>query len=82
MNPSHPFARPGEVLANRLDVTRNYDALTLFLEKSLRAAANAAVGEKKDVNVQGTATAAGKQQNASPNFTINVVKPDGASNAD
>jgi hypothetical protein len=33
----------GEVLANRLDVTRNYDALTLFLEQALRAAANAAV---------------------------------------
>jgi diguanylate cyclase (GGDEF)-like protein/PAS domain S-box-containing protein len=33
----------GEVLANRLDVTRNYDALTLFLEKSLRAGSYVAV---------------------------------------
>ena len=33
----------GEVLANRLEVTRNYDALTLFLERSLQAASHAAI---------------------------------------
>lgn len=44
------------------------------VEIELTAAANAAVGPKGDVNVLGTATGLGNQQNASANFTITVVK--------
>jgi hypothetical protein len=43
-------------------------------EVEVTAPANAAPGEKKDVNVLGTATAAGNQQNASPNFSVVVEK--------
>jgi hypothetical protein len=43
-------------------------------EVELAVAANATPGEKKDVNVLGTASAAGNQQNASPNFSIVVDK--------
>jgi len=43
-------------------------------EIELTAAAAAAAGNKADVNVLGTATAAANQQNASPNFAVNVVK--------
>jgi hypothetical protein len=43
-------------------------------EIEVSAAANAAVGDKKDVNVLGTATAAANQQNASANFTVMVLK--------
>ncbi len=43
-------------------------------EFEVTAAANSAVGDKKDVNVLGTATAAGNQQNATPNFTVSVSK--------
>jgi hypothetical protein len=43
-------------------------------EVEVTAAATAAPAEKKDVNVLGTATAAGNQQNASPNFTVKVTK--------
>lgn len=43
-------------------------------EIELTAAANAAVGSKGDVNVLGTATGLGNQQNASANFTLTVVK--------
>jgi len=43
-------------------------------EVEVTVPANAAPGEKKDVNVLGTATAAGNQQNASPNFTVVVEK--------
>ena len=42
-------------------------------EVEISVPANAAPGEKKDVNVLGTATAA-NQQNASPNFTVVVEK--------
>jgi hypothetical protein len=38
------------------------------------AAANAPAGPKMDVNILGTATAAGNLQNASPNFTVIVEK--------
>jgi hypothetical protein len=38
------------------------------------AAADAAVGNKKDVSILGVATAAAGQQNSSPNFTIRVTK--------
>ena len=44
------------------------------VEIEVTAAANAVPAEKADVNVLGTATAAGNQQNASPNFTVSVVK--------
>jgi hypothetical protein len=43
-------------------------------EVEVTAPANAAPGEKKDVNVLGTASAAGNQQNASPNFTVTIEK--------
>jgi hypothetical protein len=38
------------------------------------AAAAAAAGDKADVNVLGTATAAGNQTAASANFTVSVGK--------
>jgi hypothetical protein len=40
----------------------------------LAAAENAAVGDKGDVNVLGTAPAAANQQNPSANFTVSVIK--------
>jgi hypothetical protein len=43
-------------------------------EIEVTAAANAAVGDKGDVNVLGTAAAAANQQNASPNFTVSIAK--------
>jgi hypothetical protein len=43
-------------------------------EVEVTVPANAAPVEKKDVNILGTASAAGNQQNASPNFTIVVEK--------
>jgi hypothetical protein len=45
------------------------------IEIEIAAAANAVPGDKADVNVFGTAPAAANQQNASPNFTVSVVKP-------
>jgi hypothetical protein len=44
------------------------------VEVELTAAPSAAVGNKPDVNVLGTATAAANQQNASANFTLSVEK--------
>jgi len=43
-------------------------------EFEVSAAANAALGDKADVNVLGIATAAENQQNATPNFTVTVNK--------
>jgi hypothetical protein len=43
-------------------------------EIELAAADNAAAGAKMDVNVLGVAATLGNQQNASPNFTVNVLK--------
>jgi hypothetical protein len=43
-------------------------------EIEISAAANAAAGDKPDVNVLGTATAAANQQNASANFAVSVPK--------
>ena len=43
-------------------------------EVEITVPANAAAGEKKDVNILGTATAAANQQNATPNFTVTVEK--------
>lgn len=50
----------GEVLANRLEITRNYDALTFYLESSLRAASAATLApaflpEGERVKVSGKA---------------------------
>jgi len=45
------------------------------VELEIAAAPNAAPGDKADVNILGTATAAGNQQNNTPNFTLSVVKP-------
>jgi hypothetical protein len=45
------------------------------VEIEISAAANAAVADKADVNVLGTATMAENQQNASPNFTVSVQAP-------
>jgi hypothetical protein len=45
-----------------------------FVEIEITAAANAAPASKADVNVLGTATAAANQQNASPNFTVEIKK--------
>jgi hypothetical protein len=44
------------------------------VEIEIAAADNAVVGDKADVNVLGTATAAGNQQNATANFTVTVNK--------
>jgi hypothetical protein len=44
------------------------------VDVEVMAAANAAVGDKADVNVVGTAVAAGNQQNASSNFTVSITK--------
>ena len=44
------------------------------IDLEVAAAANAAAGDKGEVNVLGTATAAANQQNASPNFTVSVMK--------
>lgn len=43
-------------------------------EVEVSAAANAAAGDKADVNILGTAPAAGNQQQASPNITVSVGK--------
>jgi hypothetical protein len=43
------------------------------VEIEVAAAANAAVGDKADVNVLGTATASANQQNASPNFAVSIA---------
>lgn len=44
------------------------------VEIEVTAGAKAAPGEKKDVQVQGTATAAANQQQTSPSFTVAVAK--------
>lgn len=53
-------------------VTIPMDQTTAEIE--LTAAENAALGDKADVGVTGTAPAAANQQNSSPKFTISVVK--------
>lgn len=52
----------------------NIEAEKNDAEIEVTAAANAAVVDKADVNVLGTAPAAGNQQNASANFTVSVSK--------
>jgi hypothetical protein len=44
------------------------------VEIEVTAAANAAVGDKADVNVSGIATAAGNQEIVSPNITVSIQK--------
>jgi hypothetical protein len=44
------------------------------VELEISAAANAAVGDKGDVNVLGTATTAANQQSPTPNFTVSIGK--------
>lgn len=61
---------PGNVAAPAATIDMGKDSV----EIELSAAPDAAVGDKADVNVLGTAPAAGNQQNASGNFTISVVK--------
>jgi hypothetical protein len=61
---------PANVAAPKADIAPDQTQV----EIELTAAANAARGDKADVNALGTATAASNQQNASANFTISVVK--------
>ncbi len=61
---------PANVSAGKATLAENQDQV----EIDLSAAGNATLGAKKDVNLLGTATAAGNQQNPSANFTIEVVK--------
>jgi hypothetical protein len=61
---------PANVAAPKADIAPDQTQV----EIELTAAANAALGDKADVNALGTATAAANQQNASANFTISVVK--------
>jgi hypothetical protein len=44
------------------------------VELEVTATANAALGDKGDVLILGTAPAAGNQQQPSPSFTLRVVK--------
>jgi hypothetical protein len=61
---------PANVAAAKVTIAENQNEADM----ELTAAANAALGDKADVNVLGTASAAGNQQNASPNFKISVQK--------
>jgi hypothetical protein len=61
---------PANVTAPKVSILMGQDAV----EIELTAAANAATGDKTDINALGTATAAANQQNASPNITLSVLK--------
>jgi hypothetical protein len=61
---------PANVSAPKAEIAMAQDSV----EIEVTAADNAAVGDKGDVNVLGTAPAAANQQNASANFTVSVVK--------
>jgi hypothetical protein len=61
--------------ANVTAAKATIDAEKNDVEVEIAAAANAAPGDKGDVNVLGTAPAAGNQQQASGNFTVSVPKP-------
>jgi len=61
---------PANVTAAPATIAQGQDAV----EMELTAAANAAVGDKADVDVQGTATAAANQTNQSAAFTLSVIK--------
>jgi hypothetical protein len=61
---------PANVTAPKTTIDMGKDSS----EVEVTVPVNAAPGEKKDVNVLGTASAAANQQNASPNFTVIVEK--------
>jgi hypothetical protein len=61
---------PANVTAPKATIAMGQTAVDI----EVTAAGNAAVGDKADVNVLGTAAAAANQQNASPNFTVNIMK--------
>src|SRR4029077_3139614 len=61
---------PANVTASKTTVAMGQNEA----EIEVTVPANAAPGEKKDVNVLGTATAAGNQQNATPNFSLTIEK--------
>jgi hypothetical protein len=60
---------PANVTASKATIAMGQSAA----EIEVTAAANAAPGDKADVNAFGTATAAANQPNASPNFTVSVL---------
>jgi hypothetical protein len=60
---------PAKVTAVKVTLSMGQETADI----ELQAADDAAMGQKADVNVLGTATGAGNQQNASPNFAVNVV---------
>ncbi|HYT91864.1 MAG TPA: PPC domain-containing protein [Gemmataceae bacterium] len=61
---------PAGVLATKAVIAMGQN----MVEVELTAAANAAIASRQDVNVLGTATAAGNLQGASPNFAVSVTK--------
>jgi hypothetical protein len=61
---------PAGVTAAAATIAQGQDSV----EIELTAAANAAVGDKADVDILGTATGAANQQDGSPKFTVSVVK--------
>jgi hypothetical protein len=61
---------PAKVTATKATIAKGQTSVEL----EVTAAADAAVGEKKDVQATGKATAAANQQNNSPSFTISIQK--------
>ena len=61
---------PANVTATKATIAMGQTTVSL----EITAAAAAVAGDKDDVNVLGTATAAGNQQAASPNLTVSVAK--------
>jgi hypothetical protein len=61
---------PANVTAPKATIAQGLNTV----EIEITAAANAAPGDKGDVNVLGTAPAAANQQNASANFTVSIGK--------
>jgi dienelactone hydrolase len=62
---------PAEVTAEKGTIPTGQAAVDL----QVTAAASAAAAGKADVSAVGTATAAGNQQNTSPNFAVNLAAP-------
>jgi hypothetical protein len=61
---------PANVIASKAMIPAGQSETVL----ELSAAENAPVGNKTDVNVLGTAATLGNRQNASPNFTVSILK--------
>jgi hypothetical protein len=61
---------PGNVTAAKASIDQDKNDT----EIEISAAAAATAGDKPDVTIQGTATAAGNQQNVSPAFTVTIQK--------